>query len=59
MLEAIELIDKYASRGRIAFDEDELIRVWIVHIWRFWARPVADCLTIFEKPIPMNSGATW
>jgi uncharacterized protein with HEPN domain len=31
MLEAIELIEKYARRGRVAFDEDELIRAWIVH----------------------------
>lgn len=31
MLEAIELIEKYAQRGRGAFDEDELIRAWIVH----------------------------
>jgi uncharacterized protein with HEPN domain len=31
MLEAIELIEKYAQRGRSAFDEDELIRAWIVH----------------------------
>jgi uncharacterized protein with HEPN domain len=31
MLEAIGLIEKYARRGRAAFDEDELIRAWIVH----------------------------
>jgi uncharacterized protein with HEPN domain len=31
MLEAIELIEKYARRGRNAFEEDELIRAWIVH----------------------------
>jgi uncharacterized protein with HEPN domain len=31
MLEAIGLIEKYSQRGRIAFDEDELIRAWIVH----------------------------
>ena len=27
-------------------------------IWRFWAKPVADCLTIFEKPIQTSCGAT-
>lgn len=31
MLEAIELIERYSRRGRAAFDEDELIRAWIVH----------------------------
>jgi uncharacterized protein with HEPN domain len=31
ILEAIERIEKYASQGREAFSQDELIQVWIVH----------------------------
>jgi uncharacterized protein with HEPN domain len=31
ILEAIERIQKYAARGREAFDHDELIQNWIVH----------------------------
>jgi uncharacterized protein with HEPN domain len=31
ILEAIEQIEKYSSRGHDAFVHDELIRVWIVH----------------------------
>ena len=31
MLEAIERIDRYASRGREAFEHDELIQNWVVH----------------------------
>jgi uncharacterized protein with HEPN domain len=31
ILEAIEAIDRYASQGKIAFDEQELIQVWMVH----------------------------
>lgn len=31
IVEAIERIEKYASRGRPVFDEDELIQTWIVH----------------------------
>jgi uncharacterized protein with HEPN domain len=31
MLEAIERIEKYAVRGRAAFNADELIQNWIVH----------------------------
>ena len=31
ILEAIERIQKYARRGRDAFDQDELIQVWVVH----------------------------
>jgi len=31
ILEAIERIEKYAARGRAAFDEDELVQMWVVH----------------------------
>ena len=31
ILEAIERIEKYAARGRAAFDEDELVQTWMVH----------------------------
>jgi uncharacterized protein with HEPN domain len=31
ILEAIENVEKYLSRGHDAFVNDELIRVWIVH----------------------------
>ena len=31
IVEAIERIEKYASEGRAAFEENELIQTWIVH----------------------------
>ena len=31
MLEAIERIERYAARGRVAFEADELVQTWIVH----------------------------
>ena len=31
ILEAIERTEKYAARGKAAFDEDELVQVWILH----------------------------
>ena len=31
ILEAIDRVERYASRGREAFDRDELIQVWIIH----------------------------
>ena len=34
ILEAIERIEKYASRGREAFDVDELIQTWVLYISR-------------------------
>jgi len=31
MLDAIERVERYAARGRNAFNTDELIQTWIVH----------------------------
>ena len=31
ILEAIERIEKYAAKGKDAFDSEELIHVWIIH----------------------------
>ena len=32
--EAIEKIEKYADRGRVAFNDDELIQTWMVLLKR-------------------------
>ena len=31
ILEAIERIEKYAARGREAFEKDDLIQTWVLH----------------------------
>ena len=31
ILEVIEKIDRYSSKGREAFDSDELVQTWIIH----------------------------
>jgi uncharacterized protein with HEPN domain len=31
ILEAIEKIERYVSRGKKAFDSDELLQIWIIH----------------------------
>jgi uncharacterized protein with HEPN domain len=31
ILEAVERIEKYAARGRPAFERDELVQTWIIH----------------------------
>ena len=31
ILEAIDRIEKYASRGRAEFERDELVQTWIIH----------------------------
>jgi uncharacterized protein with HEPN domain len=33
ILEAIERIEKYSSRGRQTFEEDELIQSWTTDNW--------------------------
>ncbi len=41
IVEAIERIDKYAARGREAFEREELIQNWVVHHLQIPARPLA------------------
>ena len=31
MLDAIEAVKKYASKGRACFDTEELVQTWIIH----------------------------
>jgi uncharacterized protein with HEPN domain len=31
VLEAIERVERYATRGRAGFDADELLQTWVVH----------------------------
>lgn len=31
IVEAIERIERYAARGRAAFDHDELLQTWVIH----------------------------
>ncbi len=45
ILEAIERIEKYALRGRHAFDADELVQTWVLHHLRILgeaARALSD-----------------
>jgi uncharacterized protein with HEPN domain len=31
ILEAIERTERYAERGKLAFEKDELVQVWVLH----------------------------
>ena len=45
--EAIVRIQKYAARGREAFDDDELVQVWILHhleVLGEACRGLSDCV---------------
>ena len=44
IVEAIERIQKYASRGRAAFDSDELIQNWVVSHLQIIGELAGRCL---------------
>lgn len=58
ILEAIERIQRYASRGRDAFLADELLQTWVVHhvqIIGEAARQVSETLKVAHPEIPWSA----
>ena len=55
IIEAIERIERYAARGREAFDRDELLQTWVVHhiqIVGEAVRKLSDALRSEHSEIP-------
>jgi uncharacterized protein with HEPN domain len=55
ILDAIEAINRYASQGRSAFEDQELIQVWIVHHLQVIgeaANALPDGLTALYPQVP-------
>ncbi len=55
MIEAIERIERYAARGRKAFETDELLQTWVVHhiqIIGEAVRKLSDALRSQHPEIP-------
>jgi uncharacterized protein with HEPN domain len=55
ILDAIEKIEKYSSRGRQAYEEDELIQNWILHQLQIIGealRCISDDFRIEHSDIP-------
>lgn len=55
VIEAIERIERYAARGREAFDRDELLQTWVVHhiqIVGEAVRKLSDALRAAHPEIP-------
>lgn len=50
--EAIERIDKYSTRGRHAFNSDELIQTWIVHHLQILGEAIRGISTDFRDQHP-------
>lgn len=51
ILEAIEAIERYANQGRPAFDEQELIQVWVVHHLQIIGEAANSLSRRFDKSI--------
>lgn len=52
ILDAIARIERYASRGREAFQEDELIQVWIFHHIQIIGEAAANLGRTFHEAHP-------
>ncbi len=51
MLDAIERIEKYVSKGRAAFEQDELIQTWVVHHLQIVGEAAANIFS-WSDPAP-------
>lgn len=57
IVEAIERIEKYAARGREAFERDELVQNWIVHHLQIVgeaSRSLSDDFTRNRSEVPWS-----
>ena len=57
VLEAIERIEKYAAKGRDAFERDELIQTWMIHHLRIIGeacRAVSTTLAEAHPEVPWS-----
>ena len=52
IIEAAESVEKYAARGRIAFEEDELIQTWILHHLQVIGEAVRSLSPAFRERYP-------
>jgi uncharacterized protein with HEPN domain len=53
MLEAIERIERYAAKGRIEFEKDELIQTWMVHHLQIVGEAAAKLGRTFHEQHPL------
>jgi uncharacterized protein with HEPN domain len=47
ILESIERIERFATRGRAAFDSEELVQVWVVH----YLQIIGEAARALSEPI--------
>ncbi len=57
ILEAIEHIEKYATRGRDAFQQDELVQTWIIHYLLVLGEAASGLSADFRKRHPEKQWA--
>ena len=52
ILETVEHIEKYAARGRVAFEQDELVQTWIIHFLIILGEAASGSSAEFRKRHP-------
>ena len=52
ILEAIERIERYSQGGRVAFERNELVQVWILHHLQILGEAVSALRTEFQQEHP-------
>ena len=52
ILETIEHIEKYAARGRAAFEQDELVQTWIIYYFLVLGEAASGLSVEFRKLHP-------
>ena len=50
ILESIERIERFTSRGRAAFDSEELVQVWVVH----YLQIIGEAARALSEPLRMK-----
>lgn len=57
ILEAVQRIEKYAGRGRAAFNYDELVQTWILHYLQIIGEAASGISPLCKPIIPKSPGA--
>lgn len=52
ILDAIKKIERYAKRGRVVFEEDELVHTWMIHHIQIIGEAASKLTPVFRKAHP-------
>lgn len=58
ILDAIKRVERYAKRGRLVFEEDELIHTWMIHHIQIIGEAASQLSSAFRKTHSASSLVT-